>query len=256
MSDFYGEPGRVDLERSVRLLAPKEAYLLFNIANDIKSMTREAAAEVFYLEAIRLGVDDACLNLGYLYEDMGRLEMALAMHLEARARGDIKGAFAAGQLLERMDRLREARELYSHAISMPEASLRLARVLRRLGEEERAWTVICEGREASWEAAVEYVQDPRISIDEGVELLERHAAQGHLDVAVTLADLYEQDGRDSDAERTLRDAVARGDVYAMTNLGIFLEERGLVRESLVLWERGSELGDDLASRLLGEHGEE
>lgn len=252
MSDFSAEPGLADLDFSVRLLSSTDPVVIYNIANDLAALGAGAAAAIFYEEAIRRGVDDAYLNLGYLYEDLGEAASALRMFTEAYRRGSVEGAFSAGQLLEAGGRLSEAQAWYERAATMPEAPPRLARVLRAQGALDDAWKVTCDSRLASWESAVDYALDHRVSAAEAIALLEDHAKAGSHEVAVTLADLYEREGRLAEAEQLLRTAAERGDLHAATNLGVLLHDSGREAEGNALWKRSAESGDELAGRLLRE----
>lgn len=178
------------------------------------------------------------------------IENAVEMYGEAYDRGDVRGACAVGQALEQLGDLAGAREWYGRALSVPETPSRLARVLRALGEDDEAWQVLRDGRDVSWEAAVDYALDRRVPDGEAVALLESHLRRGNVDVEVTLAGFYEDAGREVEAERPLRDAAGRGDTHAMTNLGVFVDERGHRAEAIGLWKASAEQGDELAARLL------
>ncbi|WP_265522810.1 tetratricopeptide repeat protein [Oerskovia flava] len=240
---------REDLDALVSI----DPDLCFDLANDLTALGHTAAAIPFYEAAIRAGVAEAPYNLGLLHLDTGATESALRCFRQAAEVGDPKGALMLAQALEDSGELAEAREFHSRAKSLPGASMRLARVLRELGDDEGALSELRGSAGESWESAVDYALSGELDDDAAIQLLEGFIARGEHGVAVTLANFYDEAGRTDDAVRVLGPAAREGDLHALTYLGTILHARGDAVAAQEHWRSAKERGDELAARLLERH---
>ncbi|MGP7959509.1 tetratricopeptide repeat protein [Sanguibacter sp. A247] len=237
---------RVALHR-VSSAAPEE---FFNIANDLRALGCDEAAVPFYEKAIAAGVAEATYNLALLHHERGRTELARAGFVAASEAGDAKGAFMAAQIFEACSDDERAALHYARALELPETPVRLARVLRRIGLTTEAEDIVAESAQTSWESAVEHALRDTTSVADGLRLLDGHWSRGETRVAVTLALLLEEDGREDDAEAVLLVAAEAGDVQALTNLGTHWRDHGDLEAARRAWGESAERGDALARTLL------
>jgi len=240
---------RVALHR-VTSPAPEE---FFNIANDLRALGCDEAAVPFYEKAIEAGVPEATYNLALLHHEHGRTDQARAGFVAASEAGDAKGAFMAAQIFEACGEDDRAALHYARALELPETPVRLARVLRRIGLAREADDIVAESVTSSWESAVEHALRDSTPVAEGLALLDAHWSRGETRVAVTLALLLEEDGREDDAEAVLLVAAEAGDVQALTNLGTHWRDHGDLEAARRAWGDSASRGDALARRLLEQH---
>lgn len=243
-----------DVAFAVDGLLEGDVDALHDLGNALRRAGDHAAAATVFHEAQRRGVTDSLLNLGIAKMDLGEDDAAAVWFERSAEAGDVKGAFMAAQLAADTGDLVRAESFYRRATALPETGVRLAKVLRALGEDDEARALVYETRFDSPESAVECVLGEMVPADDRVALLESFADTDPLPVSVTLANLYEERGDVARARATLEDATLLGDENAQTNLGILLLDLGEPDEARRLLTLSCDSGDELACRALAEPG--
>ncbi|OLT55080.1 tetratricopeptide repeat protein [Cellulosimicrobium sp. CUA-896] len=243
-----------DLRAAVAHLHPDDPLALVAIADDLCALGNPAAAVPFYEAAVGHDVPGALYRLGLAHHDAGDAAEAFRCFELAGLAGDAQGAFMAGHVAHEHGDLHAARRWYEQAQDVEGAPVRLARVLRALGDTGEAGRLLAAAAGESWEAAVEHALSGDLDPQAATGLLEAWADAGEVRVASALADLYVRAGRGLDAEDLLEQAVLVGDPASRTSLGVLRLRAGRVAEAMALWHDAAAQGDAYAAELLSRFG--
>jgi tetratricopeptide (TPR) repeat protein len=129
---------------------------------------------------------------------------------------------------------------------VPMARYRIAMLYGEMGKRKKKKKLLLRDSEISDDAACELVSEGWLTLEESISLLERHLERGNTDVAIPLANLYEEQGDIEKAETTLREDVKRGDFNAIFNLGMLLVENGSEHEGIKYIIEAADKGDSNA----------
>jgi tetratricopeptide (TPR) repeat protein len=243
-----------DLRAAVAHLHPDDPFALVAVADDLCALGSPAAAVPFYEAAVEHQVPGALYRLGIAHYDAGEPLEAFRCFELAGLSGDAHGAFMAAQVAHERGDLHAARRWYEQAQDVEGATVRLARVLRELGDADEAARLLAAASGESWEAAVDHALSGALDPQAATALLEAWAEAGEVRVASALAELYVRDGRGLDAEDLLEQAVLAGDAASRTSLGVLRLRAGRVADAMALWRDAAAQGDAYAAELLSRFG--
>ena len=239
-----------------RAVALGEAWVDFNVANELGEMNQLTEAVEAYRRAIAAGETDAWLNLGLCLEDLGDLSGAKHAYRQAHAAGDPNAAMALAYLLRDQGEQAEAESI--------------ARQAARLGNLEAVGAAACWEYERTLDPALEadlrrgaaYYPSARADLakilrqtgrsEEALRELTIGAKLGeevcYLPLGNLLRDVF---GDTVAAEEAYRAGIAAGDSYCHHNLAILLlEERGDVEAAAEHFRQGVAAGDSMAESAL------
>lgn len=243
-----------DLRAAVAHLHPDDPLALVAVADDLCALGSPAAAVPFYEAALAHDVPGALYRLGLAHHDAGDAGEAFRCFELAGLAGDAHAAFMAGYVAHERSDLHAARRWYEQAWDVDGAPVRLARVLRALGDDGEAARVLAAVSGESWEAAVDHALSGALEPSAATALLESWAEAGEVRVASALADLYVRAGRALDAQDLLEQAVLADDAASRTSLGVLRLRAGRVADAMTLWRDAAAQGDAYAAELLSRFG--
>ncbi|XBH20219.1 hypothetical protein V5R04_08095 [Jonesiaceae bacterium BS-20] len=224
---------------------------IFNLANDLRALTKTKIITRLYVAAHKRGVEVAALNLGRFLDDRNDVSGAKKWYKIAYHQGDPRAAVMRGDLLRKERKYASALKWYRLGSDVPESAYHHAKMAKRLGFIEEAKSVLQRHMDHNADAAVEYVlQYGKELQDGGLSILEGYWAAGDLLASVPLANFYAKLGRFEDEEKVLRAAISAGESHAAFNLGINLNQVGKPLEAKAFIALAKELGDSRAAKWL------
>lgn len=234
----------LELRSSIEMVLDGDPDGLFNTANDLQKMGKTDIIETLYLMAIERGVNEAYLNLGLFLNGLGRIKEAIPHYRRAFELDDPNAAVALGQAYFEIGKYADAVRWLKTAGTNPNAALCLAKSYRALGDITSATQALHEGSRYSHEAATELVTTTdELDTEAAIRLLERHLADGAIDVLIPLANLYATAGNREKEIELLRRSVAAGEPFARHNLGVALSQAGESKEGFALLRQAAAAGD-------------
>ncbi|WP_439379384.1 tetratricopeptide repeat protein [Amycolatopsis lexingtonensis] len=211
--------------RAAGLGDPEAGYHLGCVEEEAGNTT---GAEEYFRAAAGQGEPRAFFSLGELHRAAGRMDEAMAAFREAFRLGHPFAAFCVAFAHEEKEELQEAAKWFAIAAELktPYAVTRLANVLLKLGDEERAEALFRRAAEDGDGEALAWLAGRAADTAESDRLYREAAEQGFRSAMTITAIRLSDRGDAAGAEHWYRKAAVDGEPAAMAALGSILHTSG------------------------------